>query len=943
MTPERWQQIKALFDETLDQPPTERTTYLRQACPDSEVYQEVAMLVAAAAEGDLLAPPPGLLPGLSSDLLAEGTLLKERYQVGRKIGEGGFAQVFVATDRNVHDRRVVIKALRRGQEPAPLDADEARALATIDHPGVVGVFDTGTTDDGLAYLVMQFVEGQTLRSLTADALPNDRVLGIVTQLAQAIDAAHGAGVIHQDIKPENVMVQLLPNRRDRVRLIDFGIAQVRAQSATTDSIPVVGSPSYMSPEQLLGHACAASDIFALAVVAYEMFTGARPFPAYNPVELYDCQQNGRFQRPRHFRPDLPAAAEQAIVKALAYSPDDRFASAEEFARELSSAFEVMPSEESEVREPATTSKEHRFDLFISYASLDSAFVGRWIDELERRGWRCTDGLSGAPPGTIDQASCFVLAMTVDADRSARVLEEAKAAAIAGKAVIVLSIDSVWPTNLLEFVLPQPVRVDCPSSPSRADYDRVESALRRVASPSGGPRKLSKRQMAPEPRAPLLTDKGARILFGSGFLRTVAVAAAWAAVTCVLAILGHAADITVLLAAPSNPAPLALRFGYLYELNSAFLYVFIVPLVVYCALQFVQQTQVALVALASCDQLVAKGQEGVPAGGPLAAVGDANRRWFSPGLFAFALGVTVFLMAGTEYLPPKSDYKNLMFGYVQAPWIADYPLVCPQCTLRDLSLKTGRRLETTGGVSDDVLASYKIVPPYYRRGGGIVERVSFALFIVSALSLEIAFGVFLIWIVLKVLFVLQLLYRALDPPKRFPLQIYLRFTDPKGLFGLEPVHRVLARVVGLIGISGLIQLLAGWANLLKGSKRMLGGDLSRLGGWGQFFVTNYCILLAFMLLLYLFLLTTRTRELAADECALLKELGAARKGDRKTSLQDILPVVDGQNIWSHSRYTAMYVLAPVLYLASLIAFTQLDIARKVGWVWDLFLRHLLGRA
>jgi hypothetical protein len=164
-----------------------------------------------------------------------------------------------------------------------------------------------------------------------------------------------------------------------------------------------------------------------------------------------------------------------------------------------------------------------------------------------------------------------------------------------------------------------------------------------------------------------------------------------------------------------------------------------------------------------------------------------------------------------------------------------------------------------------------------------------------------------------------------------------------MFGLEPVHRVLVRVVGLIGISGIIQLLAGWANFLKGSKRILWGDLSRLGGWGQFFVTNYCILLAFVLLLYLFLLTTRTRELAAEECAVLKELGASRKGDRKTSLQDLIPVIDGQNIWSNSRFTALYILTPVLYLATLIAFNQFGIARQVGWVWDLFLRRLLGRA
>src|SRR5512141_1838910 len=109
MTPERWQQIKVLFDEACDRPATERTRYLRQACPDADIYQEVAMLVAAAEEGDLLATPEMPAPGTGFGLLAEGTLLKGRYQIGKKIGEGGFGQVFVAADRNVHDRRVVVK------------------------------------------------------------------------------------------------------------------------------------------------------------------------------------------------------------------------------------------------------------------------------------------------------------------------------------------------------------------------------------------------------------------------------------------------------------------------------------------------------------------------------------------------------------------------------------------------------------------------------------------------------------------------------------------------------------------------------------------------------------------------------------------------------------------------------------------------------------------
>lgn len=116
----------------------------------------------------------------------------------------------------------------------------------------------------------------------------------------------------------------------------------------------------------------------------------------------------------------------------------------------------------------------------------------------------------------------------------------------------------------------------------------------------------------------------------------------------------------------------------------------------------------------------------------------------------------------------------------------------------------------------------------------------------------------------------------------------------------------------------------------------------LAGWGQFLVTNYSIVLAAMLLLYLFFLSSRTRELAGEECTQLTELGRTPRTKRGTALDDLLRVVGGQSIWASSRFTALYLFAPVLYVFSLIAFDQVGIARQVGVVWDLFLRHVLGR-
>ena len=963
MNPERWERIKELFGEALEHEPSSRQAFLRQACPDDEMYEEVVTLVAAQADGDLLSPSHLTFPGFAPEELAEGTLLKDRYKVGKEIAEGGFAKVFIATDEHLLGRRVVIKVLReRNNSDLWSKArfeDEIRALSMIDHPSVIGVLDAGATEDGLRYLVMQFVEGQTLRSLIGGVpMPYERVAKLVTQVGLAVGAAHKVGIIHQDIKPENVMVQELPDGTDRVRLIDFGIARLRAQATSTVITRVVGSLSYMAPEQLLGRPSAASDIFGLGVMAYELITGAKPFAAQNPIELYSCQQNAQFKRPKELRRDLPDLAEQAIERALAFSPEDRYPSAEEFAVELAAALEQAGgvSHDPRLPRPASPDGKNRFDVFVSYASRDADFADELIDELERRGCYCFDGTRNPPLGepsddpqgeAIAQSSCFLVILTGDADRSLRVLQEAKAAAKLGKPVIALSVDSVRPTGILEFALTRPVWVECSSSPSSADYGRVEASIRRFVPLFCGAEKHRVPAKPNEPREPLLTEFGARFLFGfrgNGQLRVIAAGILWAVITCILSILGNAADITVNLAPAGSGAAKQIRFGYLYELNGAFTYLFILPLYLYCALQFVRQAQVALIALASRDQLVARrSAEDGAIKSPLTWVGEANRRWLSPALLLFVLVVSVLLMVGAEYLPPNSDYKNLMFGYVQAPWIADYPVECKGCTLDELGRKTGRKLDALDGVGMDDLKTYRIVEPFYHgRYSGSVQRIAFVLFMISVLGLEVAFGVLVVWTILKILFILQLLYRSISPSNQFPLQLYLRFTDPQGMFGLEPVHRILSRVVALIGMSVVLEVLSWWTNFLKGSKRTLTADLFSLAGWGQFLVTNYSIVLAAMLLLYLFFLSSRTRELAGEECTQLTELGRTPRTKRGTALDDLLRVVGGQSIWASSRFTALYLFAPVLYVFSLIAFDQVGIARQVGVVWDLFLRHVLGR-
>jgi serine/threonine-protein kinase len=269
MNPERWERIKELFGRALDLEREEQEAFLKKTCPDDEIYQEVLSLLAANEGGDFLRPGNPILPQPAPEL-TEGMLLKQRYRVGQEIGRGGFATVFLATDQHLHNRRVVIKVLREQAAEASWSEarfqDEIRSLSMIDHPGVIGLLDAGQAD-GHQYLVMQYAEGQTLRSLIGPtAMPFDRIAGLITQVGQAVGAAHKLGIIHQDIKPDNIMVQVLPEGGDRVRLIDFGIARLRSENTAMVITRAAGSPSYMAPEQLLRRPSAASDIFGIGIV-----------------------------------------------------------------------------------------------------------------------------------------------------------------------------------------------------------------------------------------------------------------------------------------------------------------------------------------------------------------------------------------------------------------------------------------------------------------------------------------------------------------------------------------------------------------------------------------------------------------------------------------------------------------------------------------------------
>jgi serine/threonine protein kinase len=368
MTPERYQQIRGLARAARDLDPDNRSDFLMEVCAgDAELRREVESFIfhgeqaadfledgaiqklarQMADESPTRSFEDSLLSShslpIESAPFAPDTMLDNRYSIVRLIGQGGLGTVLLAQDRKLHDAQVVVKVLKaefcRGGHGAWFEKKfqlEIKALARIDHPGVVRALDTGALPDGRAYLVMQYVPGVTLRSLIpAQGMELRRVARLIRQIGQALAAAHEQGVIHRDLKPENIMAQNVGDE-EYIKLIDFGIASVweSTTAVNADTTQVAGTTSYMAPEQLRGKPTVASDIYAFAVIAYELVTGRRPFNPDTVFEMLDLQRQGVKVRPCDLRPSLPPAAEAVILKSLSFAAAERHASSRDFAEEL---------------------------------------------------------------------------------------------------------------------------------------------------------------------------------------------------------------------------------------------------------------------------------------------------------------------------------------------------------------------------------------------------------------------------------------------------------------------------------------------------------------------------------------------------------------------------------------------------------------------------------
>lgn len=367
MNPDRWKQIKSIVQSALEVPKNERLVLATKQCEaDADLFQEVWSLLEAYDQADQFLnvpayrthiPPTRLAHATGSATLQQseppdrmgsqevcpGTVIHQRYRIERELGRGGIGVVYLAKqtgDGPVGEAGplVVIKTLLPDSTAnvwlKKKFQHEMEALQRIRHPNVVSLLDTGTLENGNPYFIMPFIDGTSLRTLIQPAgLPVSRASHILLQIGRGLQAAHAEGILHRDLKPENVLLQSISPTTWAVKLIDFGIARIEnPTSATTTGKPVtVGTLLYMTPEQITaGKTTIQTDIFSFAVLAFELFTGHKPFEIPNRLSslaamqlLTQLHQQGPPVWPAVSANVVPAPVQQAVLQALSFRPSDR--------------------------------------------------------------------------------------------------------------------------------------------------------------------------------------------------------------------------------------------------------------------------------------------------------------------------------------------------------------------------------------------------------------------------------------------------------------------------------------------------------------------------------------------------------------------------------------------------------------------------------------------
>ena len=270
-------------------------------------------------------------------MIVKGDKISDRYQIIKTIGEGGMANVYLAKD-TILDRNVAVKVLRGDladdEKFVRRFQREALSASKLNHPNIVEMYDVGE-DNGKYYIVMEYVQGKTLKSLVKKrgALTLPEVIDIMTQLSSAIMCAHDSYIIHRDIKPQNVMIL----DDGRVKIMDFGIAMALNSNELTQTNSVMGSVHYLPPEQANGSGSTIkSDIYSLGILMYELLTGKVPFKGDNAVEIAIKQMKEPIPSICKQNPDIPQSVENIVLRACAKNPKNRYDSVREMYDDIKS-------------------------------------------------------------------------------------------------------------------------------------------------------------------------------------------------------------------------------------------------------------------------------------------------------------------------------------------------------------------------------------------------------------------------------------------------------------------------------------------------------------------------------------------------------------------------------------------------------------------------------
>jgi eukaryotic-like serine/threonine-protein kinase len=358
MTPERWLKVKEIFQSTLERKPAERSAFLSRACGgDDALRKEVeSLLTSHEKDGSFIDSPAyeaaaELLVVENSELRAGQTI--GHYEVLSMLGKGGMGEVYLANDTKL-GRKVALKflpnAFTQDQERLRRFEQEARAVSALNHPNIITIYEIRETDSTLM-IATEFIEGETLRERMArNRLSLTESLHIAIQTADALTAAHKAGITHRDIKPDNIML-----RTDAlVKVLDFGLAKLAGSSASASQLEaltkkantaagmIMGTVGYMSPEQARGSAVdARSDIFSLGTVIYEMVAGIKPFAGDTPSDVLAAVLKTEPPPVTRVAPEVPAELERIIKKSLRKDREERYQGVKDLLVDLKSVKEEL--------------------------------------------------------------------------------------------------------------------------------------------------------------------------------------------------------------------------------------------------------------------------------------------------------------------------------------------------------------------------------------------------------------------------------------------------------------------------------------------------------------------------------------------------------------------------------------------------------------------------